>query len=213
MVHLDLEQPYEDDEPMNLEENKENEIPEIDSTLKEELSTDEKEILEIYQDLDRHMKLIEDKQPQESETPVRESTTEEISFPIQPEPEKKEIVFKPTNIIKKLYYEPPPKLEPLFPDLSILDGYALPLDSAQGSETASQEESRKQSMAIGEEDDDYPRVSVKELIHSFENVKQIERVHLKKVERLIKESSTESEVSEGKHLFCHRNRYFFLCVT
>lgn len=209
MVQLDLEQPYEDDEPMNLEENKENEIPEIDSTLKEELSTDEKEILEIYEDLDRHMKLIEDKQPQENETPVRESTTEEIIFPIQPEPEKKEIVFKPTNIIKKLYYEPPPKLEPLFPDLSILDGYGANLDSTHGSDTSQEAmESRKQSMAIGEEDEDYPRVSVKELIHSFENVKQQEKVHLRKVERLIKESSTESEVSEGKHLFCPTTNLF-----
>lgn len=50
-------------------------------------------------------------------------------------------------------------------------------------------------MNIEENEEDYQKVSVKELITTFENVQHKEKVH---VNRVIKESSSESEQSEGK---------------
>lgn len=55
---------------------------------------------------------------------------------------------------------------------------------------------------MGNDDEEFPKVSVKELINTFENVQHKEKVHVKAIDRLVKESSSESEVStEGKRTF------------
>lgn len=55
---------------------------------------------------------------------------------------------------------------------------------------------------MDEFDDDFVKVSVKELINTFENVQHREKVHVKTIDRIIKESSSESEASsEGKRTF------------
>lgn len=193
----DLEEPYEDEEPIKLfrknstkgtdDENKENEVPEIDTSLKEELSTDEQEIMEIYEDLDRHLKLIEDDKKRESvcDSLDQRVETEVLIFDEPPKPPEIP-VFKPINVIKILN-EPPPPLPELQFTLEDVDDESGPNGSSGGSKEGT-----------AEDDGDYPKISVKDLIHTFENVQHNQKVHVREIDRMVKEPSSETEASEGK---------------
>lgn len=193
----DLEEPYEDEEPIKLfrknstkgtdDENKENEVPEIDTSLKEELSTDEQEIMEIYEDLDRHLKLIEDDKKRESVCDSLDQRVESEVLIFDEPPKPPEIpVFKPINVIKILN-EPPPPLPELQFTLEDVDDESGPNGSSGGSKEGT-----------AEDDGDYPKISVKDLIHTFENVQHNQKVHVREIDRMVKEPSSETEASEGK---------------
>lgn len=192
-----MEEPYEDDEPIKLfrknsskgvdDENKENEVPEIDTSLKEELTKDEQEIMEIYEDLDRHLKLIEDEKIGESVCDSLDKRVESEILIFDEPPKPPEIpVFKPVNVIKILN-EPPPPLPELQFTLEDVDDESGPNGSSGGSKEGT-----------AEDDGDYPKISVKDLIHNFENVQHNQKVHVREIDRMVKEPSSETEVSEGK---------------
>lgn len=196
---IELEEPYEDEEPIKLfrknsnkgtnDENKENEVPDIDTSLKEELLKDEQEIMEIYEDLDRHLKLIEDEKKVESVSVCEslDKRAESEVIPIDEPPKPPEIpVFKPVNVIKILNEPPLPLPELIF----TLDG----VDDESGHNGSSG--GSKEGTA--EDDGDYAKISVKDLIHTFENVQHNQKVHVREIDRMVKEPSSETEVSEGK---------------
>lgn len=197
-ICIELEEPFEDEEPIKLfrktsikgtnDENKENEVPDIDDTsLKEELSKDEQEIMEIYEDLDRHLKLIEDEKKVESvcDSLDKRAESEVIQFDEPPKPPEIP-VFKPINVIKILN-EPPPPLPELQFTLEDVDDESGQNGSSGGSKEGT-----------AEDDTDYQKVSVKDLIHTFENVQHNQKVHVREIDRMVKEPSSETEVSEGK---------------
>lgn len=173
----------------NDDENKENEVPEIDTSLKEELSKDEQEIMEIYEDLDRHLKLIEDDKKRESVCDSLdqrvEAESEVLIFDEPPKPPEIP-VFKPINVLKILN-EPPPPLPELQFTLEDVDDESGPNGSSGGSKEGT-----------AEDDGDYPKISVKDLIHTFENVQHNQKVHVREIDRMVKEPSSETEASEGK---------------
>lgn len=196
---IELEEPYEDEEPIKLfrknsnkgtnDENKENEVPDDDTSLKEELLKDEQEIMEIYEDLDRHLKLIEDEKKVESVSVCEslDKRAESEVIPIDEPPKPPEIpVFKPVNVIKILNEPPLPLPELIF----TLDG----VDDESGHNGSSG--GSKEGTA--EDDGDYAKISVKDLIHTFENVQHNQKVHVREIDRMVKEPSSETEVSEGK---------------
>lgn len=164
-------------------------MPEIDRNLKEDLLTDEQEIMKIYEDLDRHLKLIEDDQKngRKSICESLEQSRRESEVLVPEPPKAPEIpVFKPINVLKILN-EPPPPLPDLF-NIDDIDDESNPKSSKSGDS--------KEGTA--EDDEDYPKISVKDLIHTFENVQYNQKVHVREIDRMIKEPSTETESSEGK---------------
>ncbi|XP_063704142.1 titin isoform X2 [Culicoides brevitarsis] len=194
-LSIELEEPFEDETPIKLfrkssvkaadDENKENEIPDDDTSLKEELLKDEQEILEIYEDLDRHLKLIDDDHRKSLCESVETSNSrrESVNFPDPPKPPEIP-VFKPINVLKILN-EPPPPL----PELQ----FNLEVDDESGTKSTKEGTAEEEG---DEEDPDYPKISVKELIHTFENVQHQQKVHVREIDRMIKEPSTETESSE-----------------
>uniref|UniRef100_A0A336LSF0 CSON002456 protein n=1 Tax=Culicoides sonorensis TaxID=179676 RepID=A0A336LSF0_CULSO len=191
-IKLSIETPYENDEPIRLfkrkmskDENKENEVPEIDASLKDELLKDEKEIMEIYEDLDRHLKLIEEdttKKPEVTSTSIEtdgnrnETESVAVSETLNDTPKPPEIpVFKPVNVIKILN-EPPPPL----PELQFTMDED---DDFKGGSGESKE-------GTAEGDEEYAKISVKDLINTFENVQSTQKVHVREIDKvLIREPS------------------------
>uniref|UniRef100_A0A336M434 CSON002456 protein n=1 Tax=Culicoides sonorensis TaxID=179676 RepID=A0A336M434_CULSO len=192
-IKLSIETPYENDEPIRLfkrkmskDENKENEVPEIDASLKDELLKDEKEIMEIYEDLDRHLKLIEEdttKKPEVTSTSIEtdgnrnETESVAVSETLNDTPKPPEIpVFKPVNVIKILN-EPPPPL----PELQFTMDED---DDFKGGSGESKE-------GTAEGDEEYAKISVKDLINTFENVQSTQKVHVREIDKvLIREPSS-----------------------
>lgn len=153
------------------EEDKENEIPEMDDEENEQLQSEEPEIVDIYEDSSRHMQFLVEKS--RNETQAAESkqflATESQDTEEYCEVKKDEVV---RSDIYNYNVSEPPLLYPLPP---------INIDVVEST------------------DEDYQKVSVKELISNFENVQQ--KVHVKSYEGIVKESSTESELSEGKQTF------------
>lgn len=136
--------------------------------------------MEIYEDLDRHLKLIEDEKKVEEEVPVEDKG---IDVESNETPKPPEIpVFKPVNVIKILN-------EPV-----VLPELIFSIDDVNDDEEASKESSKEGT----EEVEEYAKISVKDLIHTFENVQHNQKVHVREIDRMIKEPSTETESSEGK---------------
>lgn len=199
------------------EEDKENEMPEMDETESEELQYDEQEIMDIYEDSSRRMQFVTEQSGRKQSnctvltsaesTPALQLTSTPIgSVPIQVAPlmvtNAAPVVQAPTIVMT-----PTVTAQEVVAAEQVSSTNATPRMSI----TVSNWKTPRKDIVLpptpvfdmgGETDEEFPKVSVKELINTFENVQHKEKVHVKTIDRLIKESSSESEVStEGKQTF------------
>lgn len=157
---------------------KENEIPELSEEDEQELHNDEPEMMDIYEDSTRRMTFLSETPTIPiAATPASMVSASKVSTPQVPAspkvttaaPRIVELLPMTVSVVKQ-HFADVPILSPLPPPPPI---------------------------KIEVSEDDEPKVSVRELIGNFELQK--EKVHVRTMPRIIKESSSESDTSsEGK---------------